>query len=221
MPVQESAQVFTRIRAGHDVESLLSQVRGGNILLQLHLVPEARFRYVLPYVSTLPTSLQVPGNEYLKSLVYEATSIGSNPSDPPPPSGHGANPNASSETSSDQSQSVYLKPYHVAETYEPLLDTVQPSKWTTVSSDDRLLRALLGAYFRHEYYSFAIFQKNYFLEDMASGATKCCSPLLVNALLAYAYVSRAQTVKQRSNTDIDSVATLDFRIAPATRILPR
>jgi hypothetical protein len=40
------------------------------------------------------------------------------------------------------------------------------------------------------------FQKDYFLEDVASSGTSFCSPLLVNALLAKAYVSK-YTVKVR------------------------
>jgi hypothetical protein len=56
------------------------------------------------------------------------------------------------------------------------------------------MRDLLAAYFTHEYHSWPVFQKDYFLEDMANAETDkrrtpCCSALLVNATLAYACVS--------------------------------
>lgn len=71
---------------------------------------------------------------------------------------------------------------------------VKPSEWTTVSKDNTLMGQLLTAYLTYEYHLWPIFQEDYFLEDMANPGTDerktpCCSPLLVNATLAYACVS--------------------------------
>jgi hypothetical protein len=195
MSAEESADIFNRVRAGHDVETILTHVKDGNLLLQLCLVPETRFRYELPYLKSMPVFLKVPGNEYLESIVYEAASMESFRPNAQPCTTLATASTTPAEIGTNEYQSVYLKPYHVAEPYEPLLDTAQPSSWTTVSKDDRLMRTLLRAYFRHEYHSFAVFNKDYFLEDMASGTTECCSSLLVNSLLAYACVSQTQSVQ--------------------------
>lgn len=91
-------------------------------------------------------------------------------------------------------QSQYNTPYHGAVLIEPRLEAVKPSEWTTVCKDDALLRKLLAAFFTHEYHLCPAFHKDYFLEDMAAepgnrAKMLCCSPLLVNAVLAYACVS--------------------------------
>ncbi|PVH92879.1 hypothetical protein DM02DRAFT_662521 [Periconia macrospinosa] len=95
------------------------------------------------------------------------------------------------EYASSEYRSEYVKPYHAAVFVEPRLENVKPSEWTTVSKDDTLMRDLLAAYFTHEYHLWPLFQKDYFLEDMAKPKTDdrqtpCCSSLLVIAILAYA-----------------------------------
>jgi hypothetical protein len=41
----------------------------------------------------------------------------------------------------------YLRPYHAASVVDPRLDDIEPSKWTTVNTDDNLMRTLIRAYF--------------------------------------------------------------------------
>lgn len=94
--------------------------------------------------------------------------------------------------------SLYLKPYHAAELVEPLLSSVKPSLWTSVCSDDELMRRLLSVHFLYQYPTFTAFHKDYFLKDMAAHRQNFCSTLLVNAVLAYscvrvAYQSRSFT----------------------------
>ena len=101
-------------------------------MLQLQLIPESRFRYELPYLKSMRTFLKVPGNEYLESILYEAGSTGSFRINAQPYTGIIASSTISADIGTNQYQNVYLKPYYVAEPYEPLLDTVQPSNWTTV-----------------------------------------------------------------------------------------
>jgi hypothetical protein len=97
-------------------------------------------------------------------------------------------PDASKKEAADEPQlseyhSMYLKPYHAAELVDPLLD-VSVSSWTSVISDNELLRHLLSAYFIHQHPRFFPFHKDIFLRDMGGGRTRFCSPLLVNAVLA-------------------------------------
>lgn len=195
LPEGDAVELFRRVRAGGDAGAIVKNVKDGNLLLQLHLVPETRLRYELPYSRDMPALLLTSGSPYLDSSIYEAASLRGLPSQSrgtaaTEPENH----IFPTERSSSEYESQYVKPYHAAVFVEPRLEKTRPSEWTTVSKDDALMRDLLAAYFTHEYHLFPIFQKDYFLEDMANGkvisqGTSCCSSLLVNATLAYACVS--------------------------------
>jgi hypothetical protein len=182
----ESREIVKRIRSGADPESILRYITEADLLLQLAVVPETRYRYVFPIIQEMPAVLNRPDNPYLKSPIYEwAVSRGPGPAAQGPqlllP---GDNPTRSLEP-----QSPYLKPIHAAELVDPVLSSTKPSDWTRVSSDDGLMRELLALYFSSEYQWLPIFQKDHFLQDMATGRHNLCSPLLVNAVLALASVS--------------------------------
>lgn len=170
----DAISVLRRIRAGGDVNAILTQIQDGNLLTQLSLMPETRRRYELPYLSDMPPSVLVRENPYLHSLVHQTTF---------------ECPKISLAASQGESvlpelQHMYLKPYHAAEMDDSVLLGAAVSRWTSVSSDDRLLRQLLGAYFVHQYPCYFPLHKDVFLDDMAAGRSRFCSPLLVNALLA-------------------------------------
>lgn len=93
-------------------------------------------------------------------------------------------------------RSLYVKPFHAAKVIDPLLTDAKPSHWTTVSDNDVLMRQILEDFFRCEYQFTAAFQKDLFLEDMASGRKDFCSSLLVNVTLAYACVRPPRTLLQ-------------------------
>lgn len=177
MSETEAADVFLRIRTGGDVQEILNHVKEGSLLMQLSLVPETRRRYELPHVPNMPAFTLVPNNAYLSSLVYETTF---------PTFGAPEINNALSLPTRDVlgDNDAYLKPYHSATMTDPLLQRIKPSIWTTVSTDNELLRRLLGAYFMHQHLSHFYFNKDLFLEDMATGGEDHCSQLLVNAVLA-------------------------------------
>ena len=72
---------------------------------------------------------------------------------------------------------------------EPLFDL--PAKpWTKVTEDDHFVSHLVSLYFTWEHAACHIIDRELFLDDMKSGQldSQCCSPLLVNALLATACV---------------------------------
>jgi hypothetical protein len=179
-PEQESLELLRRIRAGHDAESVISHATDGNLLLQLALVPETKFRYQFPYVRDMPLFLQTPDNPYLDSVIYEWTVGAVSASRLLAP---GQTPRKE-----DNIPSPYLKPFHAAVLVDPVLDSARPSRWTNVSAGDELMRDLLATYFLREHMWFTYINKNLFLEDMASGSTEFCSSLLVNAVLAFACV---------------------------------
>ncbi|PVH93022.1 hypothetical protein DM02DRAFT_697757 [Periconia macrospinosa] len=189
LPEQDALALLYRVRAGGggDVAAIVKHVQDGNLLLQLQLVPETRFQYQLPYSRDMPELLSTSTSPYIKSLIYEAASQRALPSQA---HGSAATHHVSpAEHASSGYPSEYIKPHHAAVFVEPRLGNVKPSEWTTVSKDDTLMRDLLAAYFTHEYHLFPLFQKDYFLEDMAeprTDKTPCCSALLVSAILAYA-----------------------------------
>jgi len=62
----------------------------------------------------------------------------------------------------------------------------RPSTWTTVTHDFAFVERLLDLYFRWSHPFYVIFSRECFYKDFRSGREKYCSPLLVNAILAYA-----------------------------------
>ncbi|KAK3369747.1 hypothetical protein B0T24DRAFT_533170 [Lasiosphaeria ovina] len=183
-PESEVAAILRRIRAGEQPEAILRHVQHGDLLLQLSVVPEFRYRYEFPFMVKFPARLQTPGNVYLSSLVYEWDG------------------QQSVEQTQDQRQQQAMVvtepafsmqprgpcsiPFHAAEVIDPLVDEAEPFNGTSVSPDNSLVRSLLRAYFLHEYNWYTCFQKDCFLEDMDTGRRRFCSSSLVDALLAMA-----------------------------------
>lgn len=175
----DAMTMFSLVRQGVDPGALLRQMKEGDLLLQLSVVPETRRRYQFPYLAAMPLHLQTPDNPYLNSVLYETAFHGVGQQ-----GGHGSALPQSALAS--RYQNIYLQPYHAAELLDPLIDHVKPSKWTMVSTDDHLMRTLLRAYILHEYPTFPIFHKDIFLQAMIDEDTQYCTPMLVNALLAEA-----------------------------------
>ncbi|KAK4460166.1 hypothetical protein QBC42DRAFT_272974 [Cladorrhinum samala] len=177
-PQPEVEEVVRRIRSGENPSNIIRHVENGDLVLQPSVVPEARFRYEFPFRRTaLPARLQTPENPYFGSLIHQWESRQETPSE----ARAGQQALASSEM-----RGLYLKPYHAAEVWDSLVDSAEPSKWTSVIKDNALLRNLLRIYFLHDYVWFTAFQKDYFLSDMIAGRRQFCSSLLVNAVLAIA-----------------------------------
>lgn len=184
---QDAQDILQRLRSGTDVPTLVDQVKTGNVLLQMAVVPETRLRYKFPYKSEMPDALAT-NNPYLESLLYEATSLypGARPSS------HSENPTGLASLGSEEHQGLYLKPFHAAQVIEPLLSDAKVSIWTSVCDDDTLMRHLLAAFFHCEYGFSAVFQKDLFLQDMTTRQEDFCSSLLVNIVLAYSCVRLLQ-----------------------------
>jgi hypothetical protein len=71
--------------------------------------------------------------------------------------------------------------YGYPHTRTPASDT-----WTTVTQDLSFVNRLLALYFRWSHPFYVIFSRECFYKDFRAGRAKYCSPLLVNAILAYA-----------------------------------
>jgi hypothetical protein len=118
LPDEDAQSILQRIRAGADIATLIDHIKSGNLLLQMAVSPETRFRYEFPYRSEMPEDY-IANNPYLDSLVYEASSLYS----------AGGYPGSSRDAivsrvpglSSDEYEDIYLKPFHAAEVVDSLL----------------------------------------------------------------------------------------------------
>lgn len=185
LPTQEAQHILKKLRSGTDITTILSQVKTGNLLLQLAVSPETRFRYQFPYRSQMPED-DVPNNPYLDSMIYDAASLYS-----PDQYSNSLGPGSSRFAGNlrpTQYQSLYQKPFHAAHVVDTRLSDARPSLWTAVCDDDILMRDILSVFFRCEYSFTSAFQKDLFLEDMATQKQDFCSALLVNIVLAYSCV---------------------------------
>ncbi|KAK8103262.1 hypothetical protein PG984_016408 [Apiospora sp. TS-2023a] len=163
LPDQEAHDVLARLRSGASVSTIVNQVQAGDLLLQLAVAPETRFRYEFPYRAEMPAELHVNvDNPYLDSTLYKAASLYDNTT---PLTRQNA---AATGQGTADLQSLYLRPFHAALMVDPRLSDARPSLWTAVCDDDVLMRDLLAVWFRCEYQFTSACQKDYFLEDMVA-----------------------------------------------------
>ncbi|KAK1831522.1 nitrogen assimilation transcription factor nirA [Podospora conica] len=178
--------ILKRIRQGDDVDTVARHLSFGDVLLQVSLVPETRYRYVFPIMTEMPEALNTPGNPYLKSLLYEWTMASEEVESGDVVAPAITDGTVTTEDIESPGNDPYLKPWHAADIVDVNLSIASPSKWTNACSDDELMRHLIGRYLILEYSAHAYFQKEYFLEDMLKMRDRLCSPLLVNTVLAVA-----------------------------------
>ena len=174
LPERDAAGIFRRIRAGANAEALVKHIQEGNMVAEASDVPQASTRFHFPFLDEIPPSLR--DSAYFRSRVYEVIDASDRDL-------------GTSEAHLAPQESSYWRPFSSAKLVDPLLEDAQPSHWTSVSSNDRLLRNILESYFVNQYPRQFFFFKSYFLEDMVSRRAEFCSPLLVNALLAKSCVS--------------------------------
>ena len=89
--------------------------------------------------------------------------------------------------------------------------------WTRVTRDAAFVEHLLSLYFCWAHPSYVLFPKELFLDDMTKGQSRYCSPLLVNALLAFAC---AYSDRPEAREDFSDPKTAgDHFFAEAKRLL--
>jgi hypothetical protein len=170
-PQEVTSEIFQRIRQGSDVYNVLRFFHYGDLRLQLSLVSDASSRFTSPYLADMIPLFRGPHNPYLDSKLYKflmasETDKVSNISMPVP-------------------EASYHIPYPGARLHDARFSSLSlvPSRWTSISTDDRFLRSLLEVYFLYEFPFWPCFHKDSFLDDMVSGCKDCCSPFLVNVIL--------------------------------------
>lgn len=185
-PATNATTMLENFRAGAELEDLLNTLTEADLTIQLSVVPEIRRRYDFPYYQHMPSHLLFEANTYLDSKIYQAT-LRTTQSE--------TSVQTLRSTSSHQStnimfpQDAYDKPFRAATLADPILENLDVSKWTTVLSDNQLLRRILGAYFLYPTALSPVLHKDIFFEDMALNGHRFASKLLVNAILASGCVS--------------------------------
>lgn len=186
---QEARGLLARLRSGTEIEALISQLTDGDLLLQLSVVPESRFRYDFPYMLKMPKYLVVGENPYLQSILFEGAAVNSAHSFKT--RSENSVPTSIAQSPSERAlfeDATYLKPFHAAEVIDVRLSQANLTYWTSVCDDNVLMRELLLIWFRCEYQFTAAFHKDLFLEDLVNQREDFCSSLMVNIILAYSCV---------------------------------
>jgi hypothetical protein len=175
-PLDVAHQLLAQLRRGTDVHTILRFIEYGSLRHQLMLVPDTTYQFTSPYLADMMPLFDGTDNPYLASRLYQALSHET--------AHHGT------EIKEQTYHAIYHVPYPGVRMYDPQMspDTLRPSKWTSISSDDVFLTRLLEAYFVYEFPLWPCFHKDHFLHDMTTGNTDYCSPFLVNAILTAACV---------------------------------
>jgi hypothetical protein len=172
-------EMLRRIRLGADMQAVLRFVEYGSLRLQLMLVPDTTYQFTSPYLADMMPLFARADNPYLNSKLYKTLTA----------ENHTAH--QSPETEEQMREAIYRVPYSGVRVYDMRIspESLKPSRWTSVSSDDVFLTRLLECYFLYEFPLWPCFHKDHVLDDMAAGRNDYCSPLLVNSILTAACVS--------------------------------
>ncbi|KAI1111025.1 hypothetical protein F5Y14DRAFT_426851 [Nemania sp. NC0429] len=68
----DATSITRRIQQGEDIDSLLRSLSTADVLLQLHVKPETRYRFQCPDRIDMPIYLRRADNPYLNALLYDA-----------------------------------------------------------------------------------------------------------------------------------------------------
>lgn len=186
-PETQANEIIRRIRTGADTGSIVRQIHDGDIL-QPSLGPETRLRFEFPYRTEMPATIQRSNNEYLASIMYEAVCAEDRL---PTEGGDEQQPHRCHDqldVLAKRYPPQYFRPYHVAKLVDPRLGMADVTRWTQVTTDNKLFVSMLSAYLLQEYPGLPVFHKDTFLQALVDGDRRFCSPLLVNALMAEACV---------------------------------
>lgn len=184
----EASEVFRRLRSGTDVQMVADQVQAGRLLSGVRRVSE--------YGSSGDGESSRDPRHPLLQLNFQDDQIHpslggtDHHSVHPTISQEGASPSLESAFSMQDRTFGMVKGAEVKATHattshhtEFLISHVQ-KPWSTVVQDDDTLEHLVELYFTWQHSFFQSFPEHLFRKDMASGSTKYCSSMLINAICA-------------------------------------
>jgi len=84
-PADEAMVIFNSIRRGNAPDDIVRRVEHGDVLLQLNLMPEVRYRYEFPFRKEMPAYLMRSQSRYLWSFLFKPPfAVSGSASDPAP-----------------------------------------------------------------------------------------------------------------------------------------
>lgn len=85
---------------------------------------------------------------------------------------------------------------------DPRLERLKISYWTDVPISNHRAAAAISNYLQTEHPAIALFDAGLFVGDLLGKRNRYCSHFLVNALLAYAMVSRDEISTRRAQNEL-------------------
>ena len=198
-PETEAVEILRRLRSSSDVSSVLRFINDGDLIIQnfsrshdVHDVNMASSRSTLQ----VELAMRYP-NVYLLNLLEwwnkgkeKVPAVWS-----PDQVARQRSSNLSSTKEPMPSDAKDIPSYDrtlakdLARFPDGRLLKAKCNHWTSVINDDNLFRTLISVYLTWAHPSYTIFDKDCFLDDLVSRKTRFCSPMLVNAILSYSFVS--------------------------------
>ncbi|KAI5455621.1 hypothetical protein BGZ63DRAFT_138259 [Mariannaea sp. PMI_226] len=201
-PEQDARIILNRIRTSGDLSATLSFIKEGELLSQTHTMTPDLYSSFLPRAdSPFEAFLQVRhGNAYNPLLrpgqtIADPTTKATNTTATWADTGITLTPGINAGIThptvyEDSSQPCVLSNTTIGGSAKPVpydehLSRVSAQQWTAVTDDNRIFADIISIYLSYDHPTFRVFDEEYFLEELARGGTDYCSPLLVNAILAY------------------------------------
>lgn len=78
--------------------------------------------------------------------------------------------------------------------YDRRFHDIVASRWTTVTENNTVIANLISLYISWDHATLRVLNEDYFLDELVSGGTDYCSPMLVNAMLCAASVRISHTL---------------------------
>ncbi|KAF2147671.1 hypothetical protein K461DRAFT_70479 [Myriangium duriaei CBS 260.36] len=198
-PEAEAYSMLNRLRSGDDVSSLMRFAEAGDLTLQSRFTglsahtslladipdPNELTHYGIGSAFMMPDSLEfdyADGGSLFPDIASNYQKLSSDHrsdslfADSPQLSGPSSSASPNQLSSSDKG---LLADHHPL--YDDVLLTVQPHLWTSVPISRSVMANLISMYLSWSHTIYTVFDERYFVEDLVSGNTNFCSPLLVNA----------------------------------------
>ena len=176
---EEALGIFNQVRRGTDPNSILSNVKDGDLILQLGQLPATQHPYERFLCLRHPLAYPVLVPLYDTSAAA-AVDLGRRKESTVVPSETSRLIQADANES-DGTLGLLQYPDRL---YDHRLLQVDAKRWTVVTNDDILVANILSLYLSWVHTNSRICDEGCFLDQLVAGGKDYCSPLLVNALLA-------------------------------------
>lgn len=218
---QDGPDIFTRVKNGEDIESILTMLKQGDVMSDTYLQTDAGIRCTVlshliqstasveqiidfaPLLTSLrPDVLESKGFRRLQNRVIDPTRLAEliTNGDGPVSRRLPQAPMTDGALDQDPSDAAVDVPAFA----------VRAQPWTRLTMDNNLVSHLVSVFLNTSNVYWRYLEMDLFLEGMRSGDpfSKYCSPFLVNAICAIASVRPAKTMRHAINPLIPAIDEL-------------